>query len=277
MACGKECSVSFELAKKFAEWKKHALYLFLGVPESLLKDILTKEKFENLMVLDDGICTLTFFQLFAFKDQKILDDTQGVIGDSRVQVFLEKMKSIFLQGKAAMFQLFGFEDPTISDLSEKMKSIFFKGQTAMKNIIHKPDYLSNNPLEIAYRWVLPILLTLDNTTSCLDNFVITFEDTSVGRIFDGDKPIQINDALIEKKVKPNTFYYVEEDKGNTTHPLFDFFFLCKDKETKKQTLILIDVTDGDIMSAEAKLERISNWIGEQKLDKSQRFCACTWC
>ena len=46
-----------------------------------------------------------------------------------------------------------------------------------------------------------------------------------------------------------------------------FFFLCEDKETEKQTLILIDVTGGDIMSAETKLEKISNWIGEQKLDK----------
>ena len=106
-----------------------------------------------------------------------------------------------------------------------MKSIFFEGQTAMKNIIDNPDYLSNTPLEIAYRWVLPILLTLDNTTISLRNFAITFEYTSVGRIFDGDKAIQINDALIEKKVKPNTFYYVKEGKGNTTHPLFDFFFL----------------------------------------------------
>ena len=71
----------------------------------------------------------------------------------------------------------------------------------------------------------------------------------------------MNDTLIEKKVKPNTFYYVKEGKGNTTHPLFNFFFLCEDKETEKQTLILIDVTGGDIMSAEANLERISNWIG----------------
>ena len=45
--------------------------------------------------------------------------------------------------------------------------------------------------------------------------------------------------------------------------------MCKDKETKKQTLILIDVTGGGIMTAEAKLERISNWIGEQKLDDSK--------
>ena len=73
--------------------------------------------------------------------------------------------------------------------------------------------------------------------------------------------------MIEKKVKPSTFYYHEEGKGNTTHPLFVFFFLCEHKETKKQTLILIDVTGGGIMTAEAKLERISNWIGEQKLEK----------
>ena len=32
-------------------------------------------------------------------------------------------------------------------------------------------------------------------------------------------------------------------------------------------MILIDVTGGGIMTAEAKLEIISNWIGKQKLDK----------
>ena len=63
----------------------------------------------------------------------------------------------------------------------------------MKNITSAHDYLSNNPLEIAYRWVLPILFTLRNRTSSFKNFSITFEYTSRGRIFDGDKPIQINE------------------------------------------------------------------------------------
>ena len=67
----------------------------------------------------------------------------------------------------------------------------------MKNIICESDYLSNIPLEIAYWWVLPILFTVSNTIS-FDNFSIAFEYTSMGRIFDGDKAIQINDALIEK-------------------------------------------------------------------------------
>ena len=43
--------------------------------------------------------------------------------------------------------------------------------------------------------------------------------------------------------------------------------MCEDTSTKKQTLILIDVTGGDIFVAEQKLEKISNWIGQQKLDK----------
>ena len=73
--------------------------------------------------------------------------------------------------------------------------------------------------------------------------------------------------MIEKKVKPSIFYYVEEDKECTTHPLFDFFFLCENEKTAEQTLILIDVTGGDITVAEKKLERISNWIEKQKLEK----------
>ena len=56
-ACGKECSVGFANSTL---WKKHAILLFLGVPESDF-DTLTKEKYKNLMVLDGGFWTLHFF------------------------------------------------------------------------------------------------------------------------------------------------------------------------------------------------------------------------
>ena len=234
MACTEKCRITLDLVR-ISKSSKYAIDLFLGVNESNFEEILTKGKFQNLMVLDK-IWTFTFIQLLALKQSKITPisdgDTKGV------------------------------------EVTEQMISIFKNGQTEMKNIINKPDYLSNTPLEIAYRWVLPVLLTSNNSIeSNFTNFAITFENTSIGRIFDGDDAIKINDALIEKKVKPNTFYYVEEGKGNTTHPLFDFFFLCEEEKTLQQTLILIDVTGGGIIAAETKLEKISNWIGVQKLDK----------
>ena len=110
------------------------------------------------------------------------------------------------------------------DSRAKMIHIFFKGQKKIRNIIENPDYLSNTPLEIAYRWVLPLHFTLRNVTRSFKNFAIAFEYTSVGRIFDSDKAIQINDALIEKKVKPYTFYYGEEGKGNKH--IHSIFFSC---------------------------------------------------
>lgn len=70
--------------------------------------------------------------------------------------------------------------------------------------------------------------------------------------------------LEEKKVKENILYYVQEEIGYKSHP-FDLFFLGK--HNKKDTLVMIDVTAGDSTIAEYKLDRISKWIGEQKLGK----------
>ena len=257
--CGKECSVELKVSKNLAGWKNCAIELFLGVTEAEYEEKLTKERYENLMVLDGGVWTFTFIQLLTLKKPIISDATQGVVGGTQVVVGGTQGMVDGTQGVVGATK-------RVADVKQ-MVPIFFQGQKAMKNIIGKPDYLSNTPLEIAYRWVLPILLSLSNTISSFDNFSIAFEDTSMGRIFDGGTAIEITDALIEKKVKPYTFYYVEEGKGITTHPLFDFFFLCEDDATKDPTLILIDVTGGGIMTAEDKLEKISNWIKKQKLDK----------
>ena len=70
---------------------------------------------------------------------------------------------------------------------------------------------------------------------------------------------------MKKNVKENIFYFVKEGKGFASDPLFHLFFLCK--HDKKDTLVVIDVTGGGIITAEEKLERISMWIGEQKLEK----------
>ena len=100
------------------------------------------------------------------------------------------------------------------------------GQTAMKDIINQPDYLSYTPLEIAYRWALPIRFTGSNIIgSNFPNFAISFEDMSAGRIFGGDKAIKINDALIEKKWNLTLFISLKKVK-EIQHILYLIFFSC---------------------------------------------------
>ena len=151
-------------------------------------------------------------------------------------------------------------------ITEAMEDIFSTAQTAMKNTISKSDYLSNTPLEIAYRWALPVQSFASKRIRLNGEiFTIGLQMLS-GKIFDGDEATQIN-SLIEEKIKPNTFYFVEEGKGKKSRPLFDLFFLGNSQNQNEQTLVLIDITGGTIAVADAKLERISNWIGKQKLDK----------
>ena len=233
-ACSEICIIELKLEKITRD---KAVDLFLGISDLEYETKLAKEKLFDLTVLNN-IWTVTFERLLSM-DPPITTITDAIAtSDSSKLVITEARQNIFLQG-----------------------------QTAMINIINNTDYLSNTPLEIAYRWALPVqsfsskALTLGG-----EIFKIDMQTMMPGRIFDGGKAIQINDSLIEEKVKPNTFYYVKEGGRYDTHPLFDLFFLGKNQETK-QTLVLIDVTGGGIKTAEEKLKRISNWISEQKLHK----------
>lgn len=128
----------------------------------------------------------------------------------------------------------------------------------MAEMIKSNAYLSNTPLEVAYRWILACKSFKErNLVFYEENGVYKFccEDVVQGRIFDGHKPIQITDSLIEKRVGKNTLYHVQEGKRFRTHPLFDLFFICK--LAKKDTLVMIDVTGGDIGAAENKLSKLS--------------------
>ena len=132
---------------------------------------------------------------------------------------------------------------------------------------------------------MPLIQTNQNFLPCSSviNEDLTFSNQTfkikcekVGRIFCGI--LSINDDLIEKFQK-NTLYYVQEGKGFETHPLFDMYFLhtiddteskinIDDSEIEKPILVMIDVTgSSDIELVEAQLERISEWISEQKREK----------
>ena len=127
------------------------------------------------------------------------------------------------------------------------------------------DYPSNTPLEVAYRWTLACKSAKTNKLKFGDwTFKVKCKRVEAKRIFVSDKTTLINDDLIVEKVQENILYYVEEGKGNKSHPLFDLFFLCKHKN--KDTLVMIDITDG-IFTAEDKLTKLSKWIRKQKLEK----------
>ena len=94
---------------------------------------------------------------------------------------------------------------------------------------------------------------------------ITSKYVEEGRIFEKDNFISVNDDFVKKNVRENILYYVKEGKGFASYLLFHLFFLCK--HDKKDTLVVIDITGGGIITAEENLGRISKWIGEQKLEK----------
>lgn len=155
----------------------------------------------------------------------------------------------------------------LQDTDEKLDAIFSQCSTLMSDIIcRQPDFLSNTPLEIAYRWILSCNSAI-NRKLIFNNwsFLIKCEQVEERRIFAHKKATPINDELIDN-LQNNTLYYVQEGKGYETHPLFDMFFL--DARRKKPTLVMIDVTgSSDIVEVEKKLKKLSDWIGEQKLEK----------
>ena len=165
VACSEKCIVVYY--NSVTKFSDKAVDFFLGIPD-VDYDKLTKKKITGLklLVLDEKIWTVKFEQL------------------------------LFLQ-------------PVISKKITKDKAyIYRQGQVAMKQISkHTTDYLSNTPLEIAYRWSLPVqsFKYNDSINFNENDFKIAFKDTCIGRIFDGNEAIQINDALIKKKVKPNIF------------------------------------------------------------------------
>ena len=136
-----------------------AIELFLGVSESTFENILTKEKYQNLMVLDE-IWTFSFIQLLTLKHPST--EIKEVEGDSQTSTEIKGMEG---------------------DSRAKMIPIFFKGQKKIRNIIENPDYLSNTPLEIAYRWVLPLHFTLRNVTRSFKKFCNCFRRHVRGKNF----------------------------------------------------------------------------------------------
>ena len=160
----------------------------------------------------------------------------------------------------------------LKDTKETFKKVYGNPRDSMTQIILFPDH-NNTPLEIAYRWTLACKSAKSNNLTFDGNiFNITCGDVLSGRIFDGDEPTHINDSLVEKKVEKNILFYVKEGESYKYHPLFNLFFLCEHQ--MKDTLVVIDVTGGGIKTAEEKLERISKWIGEQKLENLLLRVSC---
>ena len=87
----------------------------------------------------------------------------------------------------------------------------------MSSMVQSGYYQSNTPLEVAYRWTLACksltsgrIKFLHEPEAVLCN--IKFENVVAGRIFDGNKAIQINGDVVEKRVQKNTLYHVQDSK-----------------------------------------------------------------
>ena len=110
----------------------------------------------------------------------------------------------------------------------KWEQVYSEPKEFMSNIIvgDIDDYLSSNPLEIAYLWTLACRSAMDKKLT-FGNwfFIISCKEVEPGIIFASNKITLINDDMIGEKVQENILYYVNEG----THPLFDLFFLCKNK------------------------------------------------
>ena len=132
----------------------------------------------------------------------------------------------------------------LDDSIAERKNVYSNPRQAMADIISKQlDFLSNSPLEVAYRWTLACSSVInEDLTFSNQTFKIKCEKVKVGRIF-GGKASPINDDLIEKFQK-NTLYYVQEGKGFKTHPLFDMYFLHTIDDTESK--INIDDSESEI-------------------------------
>ena len=150
---------------------------------------------------------------------------------------------------------------TMNDLSCPVYNI---GRRMMRAILTSKavDYLSQNPLEVAYIWSLSCrshtkkeICFFPNHVNC--SFSIECADVKPARLFpDTDSSIYNCSGLTT-----DVLYFADEGKGKTSHPLADLFFV-----TNKKELVLIDVTGGGREVVDKKVTKLSEWIMREKLN-----------
>ena len=120
------------------------------------------------------------------------------------------------------------------------------------------NYFAQTPLGAAYCWVLSCKSAVEGILRMGKySWPIKCKDLRPHRLFKGHDVTDYADNF--KKMESDTIYYVEEGKGTLAHPLCDIFF-C----TKKNDLVLINVTGGGKKAVEEKIADLSSWIEREQ-------------
>ena len=141
-------------------------------------------------------------------------------------------------------------------------SIYGLGRHRLEMILTSPktiDFMSQTPLEAAYGWLLSCRCSAKLGELKFGSKIWQIECNYLQpyRLFNGHNSTDYVDNF--KNLKYDTIYYVEEGKGKVTHPLCDILF-C----TKKDELVLIDVTGGEENTVAKKVNTLSRWIAREQ-------------
>ena len=229
-------------------------YTKKDLKKQLKKQLIDCSKLCNIELEEEEICTMATDLLLGIEEESYENLTKKRLTD----ITLLMSNNIWTATLPCLL--------TLIEQNNELEAAYNGPKDTMSVLMAEVsyDYLSHTPLEVAYRWTLACSSAKTSKLEFGDwTFKVKCKGVEAGRIFVSDKTTLINDDLIGEKVQENILYYVDEGKGKKSHPLFDLFFLCKHKN--KDTLVIIDITGG-IFTAEDKLDKLPQWIQEQKLE-----------
>ena len=152
---------------------------------------------------------------------------------------------------------------TLLTFVDPVNQVFNRGRNMFRSILTSDavdDYLSSNPLEVCYAWVLATESALCGSISFTDDhcYSITCKDIIFGRIFPTDTAGEWTQSHLDG-LRTDVLYMVDERrKGQAKHQMADLFFLTEAKQ-----LVLVSVTgSGDKTSVQKRRNKLEKWIQE---------------
>jgi len=137
--------------------------------------------------------------------------------------------------------------------------VYDTGRNLFQSSLEAPDLFSGTPLEAAYYWTLSCRSALNKKLffTVNDTFSIHCKYLKPGRLFPGTYSSEYDLDFLER----STIYYADErNKGSSTHPIVDLFFL-----TDVDELVLVNIYGGNYENfADDKREKIDAWIVKEK-------------
>ena len=158
---------------------------------------------------------------------------------------------------------------TLLTFVDPVNNVFNTGRRMFSSYLTQTsveDYLSSDPLEVAYAWVLATDSAVTGSISFTDihSYSISCKDICFGRLFPIDTAGEIPQSLLEG-LRADVLYLVDERrKGQAKHPLADLFFLTETKQ-----LVLVSVTgSSDKKSVQSRRNKLEKWIQEYGGDRT---------